>query len=152
MHGLFDGQVIRGKRIEHCRQILNAVDIPVGADTENCFAHELEGVAETIRLASETGLVGCSIEDRDNEQEPSVFDFDLAVALVNAGVDAANAMSFPCTISARAEGVTRKKHDLDEAFRRLKAFKEVGAHALYAPGLTTDENLRKVFGAASTPG
>ena len=138
-HGLFDGQVTRDEKFEHCRQILNAVDIPVSADMENCFAQEPEGVAETISLSSEIGLVGCSIDDYDNEQQSSVFDFDLAVARVNAGVDAVNAMSFPCTITARAEGVLRKKYDLDKAVRRLKAFEEVGAHALYAPGLTTGE-------------
>lgn len=149
--GRFDGQVTREEKLEHCRQISNAVDIPVSADMENCFAHEPEGVAETIRLASETGLVGCSIEDYDNEKEPNVYDFDLAVARVKAGVDAANAMPFPFTITARAEGVLRKKHDLDEAIRRLKAFEEVGAHVLYAPGLTTDEDVRKVIGAVSKP-
>ncbi|MEM9357596.1 MAG: isocitrate lyase/phosphoenolpyruvate mutase family protein [Pseudomonadota bacterium] len=149
--GRFDGQVTRDEKLEHCRQISNAVNIPVSADMENCFADSPEGVAETIRLAGETGLVGCSIEDYDNKPEPGIYDFDLSVARVKAGVEAANALDFPFTVTARAEGVLRKKHDLDEAIRRLKAFEEVGAHVLYAPGLTTNEDVRKVIDAVLKP-
>ena len=149
--GRGDGQVTREEKLEHCRQISNAVDIPVSADMENCFADSPEGVAETIRLSGQTGLVGCSIEDYDNKAEPDIYEFDLAVARVKAGVEAADAMSFPFTVTARAEGVLRKKHDLDEAIRRLKAFEEVGAHVLYAPGLTTNDDVRKVIEAVSKP-
>ena len=149
--GRFDGQVTRDEKMQHCREICAAVDIPVSADTENCFSDTPEGVAETIKLAAETGLVGCSIEDYTDKPAPMIYDFDLAVERVRAGVEAARSLSFPFTVSARAEGVLRKKHDLDEAIRRLKAFEEVGADVLYAPGLTTIDEVRQVVTAVSKP-
>src|ERR1700693_2921892 len=52
----------RGGVIASCRAIAEATDLPVNADLENCFAHEPEAAAETIRLAAEAGAVGGSIE------------------------------------------------------------------------------------------
>ncbi len=149
--GRFDGQVSRDEKLQHCRAIAGAVDIPVSADLENCFSDQPAGVAETVKLAAETGLVGCSIEDYTDKPGPTIYDFGLAVERVKAGVAAAKALSFPFTVTARAEGVLRKIHDLDEAVRRLKAFEEVGADVLYAPGLTTIEEVRKVVGAVNRP-
>jgi len=149
--GRFDGQVTRDEKMQHCREICQAVDIPVSADLENCFSDTPGGVAETVRLAADTGLVGCSIEDFTDKPEPKIYDFELAVERVKAGVEAAKALSFPFTITARAEGVLRNVHDLDEAIRRLKAFEAVGADVLYAPGLKTNDEVRKVVGAVSKP-
>ena len=149
--GRFDGQVTRDEKMQHCREICAAVDIPVSADTENCFSDTPEGVAETIALAAETGLVGCSIEDYTDKPQAMIYDFDLAVARVKAGVEVARSLSFPFTVTARAEGVLRRLHDLDEAIRRLKAFEEVGADVLYAPGLTTIDDVRQVTGAVGKP-
>ncbi len=149
--GRFDGLVSRDEKLAHCREICAAVDLPVSADTENCFAEAPQGVAETVMLAADTGLVGCSIEDYSGGAEPSIYDFDLAVARVKAGVEAARGLSFPFTVTARAEGVLRGMQDLNEAIRRLKAFEEVGADVLYAPGLTTIDEVRQVTGAVSKP-
>lgn len=149
--GRFDGQVTRDEKLAHCREICEAVDIPVSADLENCFADSPEGVAETIKLAAATGLVGCSIEDYTTVPEPSIYDFDHAVARVKAGVEAAHALAFPFMITARAEGVLRRKHDLEEAIRRLKAFEEVGADVVYAPGLSDVAEVRQVVEAVRQP-
>src|SRR5690348_8570335 len=43
------GGVTRDEVIENCRVIAGATDLPVNADLENCFAHEPEAAAETIR-------------------------------------------------------------------------------------------------------
>jgi len=149
--GRVDGEVSRDEKLDHCRAICEAVDVPVSADLENCFADSPEGVAETVRLAAETGLAGCSIEDYAPSPQPTIYDFDHAVARVKAGVEAARSLPFDFTISARAENVLRGKYDLDEAIRRLKAFEEVGADVLYAPGLTTLDQVRAVTGAVSKP-
>lgn len=149
--GRLDGQVTRDEKLAHCRALCEAVAVPVSADMENCFADSPEGVAETVRLAAGTGLAGCSIEDYAPGGEAKIYDFDLAVARVKAGVDAARAQPFDFTISARAEGVLRGMNDLDEAIRRLKAFEEVGADVLYAPGLKTLDEVRAVTGAVSRP-
>jgi 2-methylisocitrate lyase-like PEP mutase family enzyme len=149
--GKVDGGVSRDEKMAHCRAICAAVSVPVSADLENCFSDTPDGVAETVRMAAETGLVGCSIEDYTDKPAPTIYDFDLAVARVKAGVDVARAVDFPFTISARAENVLRGQYDLAEAIRRLKAFEDVGADVLYAPGLTELDQVRAVVDAVSKP-
>ena len=149
--GRVDGEVSREEKLAHCKAICDAVDIPVSADMENCFADSPEGIAETIGLAAETGLAGCSIEDYTNKPEATIYDFDLAVARVKAGVEAARRLPFDFTITARAENVLRGMYDLDEAIRRLKAYEDVGADVLYAPGLKDVEQVRAVTGAVGKP-
>ena len=149
--GRLDGQVTRDEKMQHCQEICRAVDIPVSADLENCFSDTPEGVAETVRLAAQAGLVGCSIEDFTDKPEPKIYDFELAVERVKAGVESAKALSFPFTITARAEGVLRNINDLDESIRRLKAFEAVEADVLYATGIETNDEIRKVVSAVSKP-
>lgn len=149
--GRLDGQVTREEKLAHAAALCAATDLPVSADMENCFADAPEGVAGTIRLAAAAGLVGCSIEDYTDKPAAKIYDFDLAVARVKAGVEAARGLVFPFTITARAEGVLRGLCDLDEAIRRLKAFEEVGADVLYAPGLTTLDQVRAVTSAVAKP-
>src|SRR5689334_15779499 len=43
--------VTREQILANSREIVEATDLPVNADLENCFAHEPAAAAETIRLA-----------------------------------------------------------------------------------------------------
>src|SRR5215471_19063986 len=54
-----DGAVSRDEAIAHAAGMVAAVEVPVSADLENCFADEPDGVAETVRLAVAAGLAGC---------------------------------------------------------------------------------------------
>ena len=56
--GRADYQVTRDEALEHCRVIAAATDLPVTADLEKCFADKPDGVADTVLMASETGIVG----------------------------------------------------------------------------------------------
>jgi 2-methylisocitrate lyase-like PEP mutase family enzyme len=58
--GRNDGSVSRDEALVHAAIIVAATDVPVSADLENAYAHEPAGVAETVRLAIEVGLAGCS--------------------------------------------------------------------------------------------
>ncbi|HUS97136.1 MAG TPA: isocitrate lyase/phosphoenolpyruvate mutase family protein [Hyphomicrobiaceae bacterium] len=149
--GRGDGDVTRDEMLQHCGAICAATDLPVSADLENCYADSPEGVAETVRRAAATGLVGCSIEDYMVAPAPAIYDFELAVARVKAGAEAARSLGFPFTITARAENVLRGKYDLAEAVRRLQAYEAVGADVLYAPGLQTMAQVREVVDAVSRP-
>src|SRR5437660_12032183 len=60
--GRRDGRVTRDEALAQARVICDAVDLPVSADLEKGFGDAPETVAETIRLAAQAGLVGCSIE------------------------------------------------------------------------------------------
>src|SRR6185437_15318637 len=61
--GRRDGGLTRDEALAHARMIVNATDLPVSADLERGFGDAPEIVGETVRLAAEAGLVGCTIED-----------------------------------------------------------------------------------------
>lgn len=137
--------------IENCRMITSAVDLPVNADLENCFADEPRAAAETIRLAAEAGIVGGSIEDATGERSKPIYDFELAVERVQAAVEMARSLPFPFMLTARAENLLHGRNDLDDTIRRLQAFEAVGADVLYAPGLKDLESIRTVVSAVGKP-
>lgn len=151
MLGRVDSVVTRAEVIENCRVIAAATDLPVNADLENCFAHEPEAAAETIRLAAEAGVVGASIEDFTGDRANPIYDFGLAVARVRAAVAVAHALPVPVLLTARAENLLHGPHDLAEAIRRLQAYEAAGADVLYAPGLRNLAEVREVVSALQRP-
>src|SRR5207237_1179798 len=72
-----------------------------------------------------------------------------ALATTSAGF--ANSLGRPDGRTARAENLLRGRQDLDDTVRRLQAFEAAGADVLYAPGLTTLDEVRLVAGALSKP-
>jgi 2-methylisocitrate lyase-like PEP mutase family enzyme len=144
-----EGLVTREEVLAHVRAIVAASDLPVSADLENGFGDAPERVAETIRLAAEAGLVGGSIEDATGDAQRPIYDPGLAVERVRAAVEAARALPFPFTLTARAENFLHGRTDLDDTIRRLQAFAEAGADVVYAPGLPTLEAIEAVCSAVA---
>src|SRR3954468_22705505 len=99
--GRRDGTVTRDEALEHARVVSAAVDVPVSADLENCFADDADGVAATVRAAAGTGLAGCSIEDYDRDGG-AVYDKDVATERVAAAVEAAHRGPQRLVLTARA--------------------------------------------------
>ena len=149
--GRLDGQVSLREKLTHCAALSAATDLALSADLEKCFADDPETAAKTITLAAEAGVVGGSIEDFSGDRSQPIYDFDLAVERVQAAVEAARALAFPFTLTARAENLLRGVNDLDDTIRRLQAFEAVGADVLYAPLLTTLEEVRTVTRALGKP-
>jgi 2-methylisocitrate lyase-like PEP mutase family enzyme len=149
--GRVDSSVTRDEVIENTRVIAAATDLPVNADLENCFAHEPEAAAETIRLAAEAGAVGGSIEDFTGDRNDPIYDFDLAVERVRAAAKVAHALPVPFLLTARAENLIRGRNDMGDTIRRLRAFESAGADVLYAPGLRTLDDVRTVVRAVGLP-
>ena len=131
--------------------IAAATDLPVNGDLENGFGHDPESVAETIRGAAAAGLVGCSIEDSTSAPGEPIYSLSHAVERIAAGVEAAAALPFPFTLTARAENYLHGRSDLDDTIERLQAFDKAGADVLYAPGLRDIEDIRTVCAAVSKP-
>ncbi len=149
--GRLDGQVSLDEKLAHIQALSEATDIPLSADLENCFADDPAAAAETIRLAAAAGAVGGSVEDYSGNPDNPIYDFDLAVARVQAAVAMARSLSFPFTLTARAETLLHGVGDIDEAIRRLQAFEAAGADVLYAPGLRTLADVRRVTSAVNKP-
>lgn len=149
--GRAGSSVSRAEVIANAREIVEATDLPVNADLENCFAHEPAAAAETIRLASEAGLAGGSIEDYSGDAKTPIYDFDLSVERVRAAVAMARSLPVPFVLTARAENLIRGRNDMADTVRRLKAYSAAGAEVLYAPGLRTAAEIRAVVEAIDRP-
>jgi 2-methylisocitrate lyase-like PEP mutase family enzyme len=149
--GRRDGAVGRDEALAHARAIVGATPLPVSADLENGFSDAPETVAETIRLAADTGLVGASIEDATGDPDRPIYDVALAVERITAAVEAARALPFPFTLTARAENFLHDRPDLDDTIKRLQAFERAGADVLYAPGLRDLDAVRTVCQAVGKP-
>jgi 2-methylisocitrate lyase-like PEP mutase family enzyme len=149
--GRRDGAVTREEALAHARAIVEAVDLPVSADLERCFADEPAGVAETIRLAASIGLVGGSVEDSTGRPERPLYGVEEAAARVQAAAEAAHGSGVPFVLTARAENFIRGNPDLDDTIARLRAYEAAGADVLMAPGLPDLEAVRAVCVALSRP-
>jgi len=149
--GRRDGKVTREEALAHARAIVAATDLPVSADLEKGFGDAPAVAAETIRLAADVGLIGGSIEDATGDKDKPLYDIGLAVERVAAAAQAARALPFPFTLTARAENFLRGNPSLDDTIKRLQAFEKVGADVLFAPGLPDLAAVRAVCAAVSKP-
>src|SRR5215471_15426795 len=72
--GRQDNAAGRDAVMAHAAALTSATELPISADLENGFGDAPEVVAETIRLAAEVGLVGCTIEDATGNQDSPLYD------------------------------------------------------------------------------
>lgn len=146
-----DGAVSRDELLEHCREMAAAVDIPVAADSENGYADDPDGVADTVRLLAETGLAGCSIEDYSGTGSDTIYDIGLARERMAAAAEAAHGGTVHLALTARAENHIHGRTDLADTISRLQAYQEAGADALFAPGVVDPEDLRTLLSSVDIP-
>lgn len=146
-----DGSVTRDEALAHAAQLAGAVDVPVAADTENGFADDPAGVAETVRLACATGLAGCSVEDFSGAPDETIYDVGLARERVAAAAEAAHGAPSQLVLTARAENHIHGRLDLADTVARLQAYQEAGADVLFAPGLRTIDDIRVVVTSVDRP-
>jgi 2-methylisocitrate lyase-like PEP mutase family enzyme len=150
--GRSDYSVSRDEALDHAAGIASAVDLPVSADLENCFADDPGGVAATVRRAVEVGLAGCSVEDFTTRSDDPIYDLGLAAERVAAAADAAHAPSGPgLVLTARAENYLRGRRDLADSIKRLQAYQEAGADVLYAPAMSDPGDIRSLVEAVDRP-
>ena len=147
--GYPDGAQSRDDVLAHFRELAAATDVPLNADFENGFADDPAGVADNVTRCIATGVAGLSIEDSPKDAATPLYDFDLSVARVKAARAAIDRAGGDVVFTARAENFIRGVTDLDDVIRRLKAYKAAGADCLYAPGLTTREQIEAVVQAVS---
>jgi 2-methylisocitrate lyase-like PEP mutase family enzyme len=147
--GRLDGNVTLDEVVEHTASIAGASTLPLSVDLENGFGAAPGAAALAITRVAEAGAVGGSIEDWDPDGH--LYELSHAVERVQAAVEAARALDFPFTLTARAENHIRDNPDLVDTIARLQAFEECGADVLYAPGLRSVEDIRTVCDAVSRP-
>jgi 2-methylisocitrate lyase-like PEP mutase family enzyme len=149
--GRRDYAVTRDEMIAHVAVIAAATSLPVSADLQNGFGDAPEDAAETIRKAAEAGAVGGSIEDSTGKPDQPIHEFEFAVERIRAACEAARALSFPFTLTARCENYLNGKPDLKDTIRRLQAYQDAGADVLYAPGIVRKEDITAVVRSVDRP-
>jgi len=149
--GRLDGAMTRDEVLSHAGELARAVDIPVSADLENCFAHDPEGVAATITAALGLGLAGGSVEDFTGDREAPVYELAQAADRVRAAAEAAHAGPDRFVVTARAENYLHGRPDLADTIARLQAYQQAGADVLFAPGVVDPAALRQVLASVDLP-
>ena len=149
--GRRDHGLTRHEMLAHARSIVEATELPVSADLGKGFGDSPEVVAETIRLAANVGLVGCTIEDATGNGDRPLYDLQFALDRIAAAAEAARALPFAFVLTARAHNFLYSDPSLDDTVSRLQAFEKAGADVLFAPGLPDLAAVRTVCSALSKP-
>ncbi len=145
------GTVTRDEALAHAQDLLAATPLPVSGDFENGFGDAPDEVAQTIKMAAEVGLSGCSIEDTSMYAGNAAYSFELSVERIRAGAAAVKQLGRPFIFCARADGVMNGHYNTDEAIRRITAFEEAGADLLYVPLPPTLDDLARIVQSVSKP-
>ncbi len=145
--GRLDGRVSRDEALSHAAEIAAATDLPVNADLEACFADDPAGVAATARRACASGVAGFSIEDWSGDR---IYSIQEAAERVAAAAEPAHSGE-RVLLTARSENYLHGNPDLADTIERLQAFQEAGADVLYAPGLSSIEEIRSLVSAVDLP-
>jgi 2-methylisocitrate lyase-like PEP mutase family enzyme len=144
-----DGGVSRDTTLAHLREFVAATDLPVNADFQAGFARDARGVAESVRLAVETGVAGLSIEDSTGDASAPLYDLDTAVARLSAARGAIDRAGGDTLLVGRAECFLVGRPSLDETIARLNAYANAGADCLYAPGVRGREQIAALVTAVA---
>jgi 2-methylisocitrate lyase-like PEP mutase family enzyme len=146
-----DGLATRDVMLENARSIAATVDVPVTADLENGFGRSPDVVAETIRLAGDTGIVGGSIEDTTGDRDDPILPLGLAVERISAAAEAAGRLPFPFALTARADQYMHNQPDLAATIERVQRFHEAGADMILVPGLTGRAEIETLCRSVDCP-
>ena len=148
-HGHRDGGMSRDRVLDHLTQMVEATDLPINADFEHGYAPDAAGVAESVRLAVETGVAGLSIEDSTGQTSKPLFDHDEAVMRIRAARKAIDKAGGDTMLVGRAEGFLVGQPDIEQIIARLKAYAHAGADCLYAPGIRSTQDISAVVAAVA---
>jgi len=148
-HGHRDGAMSRDRVLDHLAEMVEATDLPINADFESGFAPDAAGVAESVRLAAESGVAGVSIEDSTGDASQPLYELNTAVDRIRAARKAIDQAGGDTLLVGRAECFLVGRPDIDHTVHRLKAYADAGADCLYAPGIRTREHIRAVVAAVA---
>lgn len=143
-----DGTLTLEETVAHLHSLAAATPLPLNADFGDGFG-TLEEVGRNVALAIATGVAGISIEDASPDPDHPLRTLDDAVARVRAARRAIDEAGEDVVLIGRAENFFVGRPDLDNAITRLRAYAEAGADCLYAPGISTREQIEAVVAAVA---
>lgn len=135
--------------VGHVAELCAGTELPLNADFENGFADAPQAVAANVAKAINAGVAGLSIENRSGNSGQPLYDDTLAAERIAAARAAIDGIDRNGVLVARCEGFLVGEANLAATIRRLVAFAEAGADCLYAPGLTTKQQIAEVVRAVA---
>ena len=147
--GRLDGAMTKDEVLAHGADLAGAVDIPVSADLENCFADDPEGVAATITAARVGWPAGRSRTSRATGTPRSTSWPRPPSGSGRRGGRPRGPVPF--VLTARAENYLHGREDLADTIARLQAYQEAGADVLFAPRVVDPVDLRQLLSAVDRP-
>lgn len=147
--GRGDDEVVLEQVLQHLRDVADAVQVPVNADFKDGYAVDPDGVAENVAKAVATGIAGLSVEDSSGNPDRPLFDFDLSVERIRAARLAIDESGTGVVLTARSEGFVVGVPDIDETVRRLQGYAEAGADCLYAPRISSTDQVAAIVSAVA---
>jgi 2-methylisocitrate lyase-like PEP mutase family enzyme len=148
-HGHADGRMSRDRVLDHLTEMVEATNLPINADFENGFGTDVAALADSVRLAVQSGVAGLSIEDSTGNAAAPLFDLDTAVERMRTARQAIDKAGADTMLIGRAECFLVGQPDIDVTIARLKAYANAGADCLYAPGIKTPEHISAVVAAVA---
>ena len=146
--GRLDGTVTLNELVTHVGAIAAAVTIPITVDAERCYAETPAGIAETIDRLADAGASGISIEDWN----PSTNEIDeLAIATERVAAASESCRRHGIVLTGRAENHLHGVSDLDDTITRLRAYREAGADAVYAPAAHAPSEVERIVRECAVP-
>ena len=146
--GRLDGKVTLDELVTHVGAIAAAVTIPINVDAERCYAQTPAGIAETIDRLADVGASGISIEDWN----PSTNEIDeLAIATERVAAASESCRRHGIVLTGRAENHLRGVRDLDDTITRLRAYRDAGADAVYAPAAHSPAEVERIVRECAVP-
>lgn len=130
-NGYRDGEHIPFKQmLDHVRQIVAAVDIPVTVDFERGFTDDISKLKENVGLLLETGAIGINIEDGKGD---GLMSIDEQCKKIEAIREVAEQYNVPVLINARTDVYLQsdKKNRIERVVERAIAYRMAGADCLY---------------------
>jgi 2-methylisocitrate lyase-like PEP mutase family enzyme len=143
-----DGTLTLEETLAHLHSLAAATPLPLNADFGDGFG-PLEEVGRNVTRAIATGVAGISIEDASVDPACPLRPLDDAVARVRAARRAIDESGEDVLLIGRAENFFVGRPDLHDAITRLRAYAEAGADCLYAPGISTREQIEAVVAAVA---
>ncbi|MGE8216614.1 MAG: isocitrate lyase/PEP mutase family protein [Stenotrophomonas maltophilia] len=147
--GKADGALTLEATLAHLRELSAATPLPVNADFGDGFGADAAGVEAAVERAIATGVAGLSIEDASGDGAQPLRPLEAAVARVRAARHAIDRSGQDVLLVGRAENFFVGRPDLDDAITRLRAYADAGADCLYAPGISTREQIQAVVAAVA---
>ncbi|WP_367380504.1 oxaloacetate decarboxylase [Stenotrophomonas cyclobalanopsidis] len=143
-----DGAVSLEATLEHLRLMAGATSLPLSADFGDGFGATADEVGVAVTAALDTGIAALSIEDASGVAGAPLRLLEEAVQRLGAARAAIDRSGADVLLVGRAENFFVGVPDLEDTLQRLRAYAAAGADVLYAPGITTREQIMAVVAAA----